>query len=65
MINQIIQGHVLVCDSCLRASCAQGIFYCENYKIASFLKKSIEELKKLNLESPSYWFTGTNTYVRR
>ena len=46
---------VTVCDSCYRASCIQGEFYCENYKTAGTKEITIEELKKLNLENSDYW----------
>ena len=46
---------IKVCDKCLQASCWQGEFYCDEYKTAGTVEKSIEELKKLNLENPSYW----------
>lgn len=46
---------VTVCASCLRASCWQGIFYCDEYKTADIVEKPVSELKKLAREHPSYW----------
>ena len=47
---------VTVCDKCLRASCWQGYFYCEEAKNAGTVEKPIAELRKLELESSHYWF---------
>ena len=46
---------ITVCDSCLRACCWHGIFYCDNYKTAGLIEKSVRELKQLQREHPSYW----------
>ena len=46
---------VTVCDTCLTASCWHGEFMCDNNKTAGTVKKSIGELKKLNLEHPDSW----------
>ncbi len=46
---------VTVCDQCLQASCWQGIFYCYDYKTAGTVEKTLDELKALDLEHPSYW----------
>jgi hypothetical protein len=46
---------VLVCSHCLKASCWQGIFYCEQYKSAGIVYKTRTELIALNREDPSYW----------
>ena len=43
------------CASCLQASCWQGIFYCDDYKTADIVEKSIKELQELDLEHSSYW----------
>jgi len=48
---------ITVCSACLRAACWNGEFYCDDYRIAGTVEKSIEELKELNLENPSYWDT--------
>lgn len=49
---------VTVCASCLRASCWQGEFYCDDYKFADTVEKSVRELKELKLEHPRYWRTA-------
>jgi hypothetical protein len=46
---------VTVCSACLQASCWQGLFYCEAYKTAGTVQKTISELMALGLESPDYW----------
>jgi hypothetical protein len=46
----ISQKIVTVCDKCLRDSCLQGVFYCEDYLTAGTTEKTIEELRKLNLD---------------
>lgn len=46
---------VTVCSECLRASCWQGKFYCDNYQTAGAVQKTIAELKELDLENPDYW----------
>lgn len=46
---------ITVCSACLRASCWQGAFYCEQYKTAGTVEKTREQLERLNLESPHYW----------
>ena len=46
---------IWVCKACLRASCWHGEFYCEEYRVADVIQKSIKELKSLDLEHPSYW----------
>ena len=43
---------ILVCDSCLTASCWHGEFMCEDAKHASTVEKSKEELDALGLEHP-------------
>ena len=48
---------VTVCDKCLMASCWQGEFMCDESKTAGTIEKPIRELKKLNLEHPSFWRT--------
>ena len=49
--NQLIT----VCDKCLKASCWQGVFMCDDSVNAGTIEKSISELKKLNLEHSDYW----------
>lgn len=46
---------VTVCDRCLRASCWQGEFYCDDYRIAGLIEKTRAELMALNLENSHYW----------
>lgn len=46
---------IIVCSACLQASCWQGIFYCQEYKTAGTVEKTITELARLNLEHPDYW----------
>lgn len=49
---------VTVCKECLRASCLQGIFYCEKYKTAGVVRLSKSQLRALKTgEHPSYWKT--------
>lgn len=53
--SHLISNKVVVCDACLRASCWQGIFYCDDYKTAGTIEKTVEELRQLAREHPSYW----------
>lgn len=46
---------ITVCSNCLRASCWQGEFYCEEYKTAGTVEKTISELYELGLEHESWW----------
>ena len=53
-----MSGRVItVCSACLQASCWQGVFYCDDYKIAGTIKYAESELRALNLEHPDYWKT--------
>ncbi len=47
---------ITVCSSCLRASCFQGEFYCEDYRVAGTVEKNIYQLEELNLEDKHYWY---------
>ena len=47
-----------VCSACRRASCWQGTFYCDEYKVAGAVLLSIDELQALELESSDYWRAG-------
>lgn len=49
------QKKITVCSECLRASCWQGIFYCENYKNGGDMEVPINELEEWKLEDSSYW----------
>lgn len=51
------EATVTVCSACLRASCWQGIFYCDDYQIAGTVDKTVSELAELDREHPSYWIT--------
>lgn len=44
---------ITVCDKCLRASCWQDLFMCDDARLAGTVQKTLEELKELNLEHPS------------
>lgn len=46
---------VTVCDSCLRASCVQGVSLCEEWRHAGTIEMTVKELKKLNLEPSDFW----------
>jgi hypothetical protein len=48
---------ITVCDKCLRASCWQGLFMCDSSRLAGTVKKTVKELKEIDLEHPSYWKT--------
>lgn len=48
---------ITVCDKCLRASCWQGIWMCEESKWAGIIQKTKKELRDLDRENPSYWKT--------
>ena len=54
---------ITVCSNCLRASCWLGYFYCDEYKTAGIIEKSISELKELQLESPDYWKEGVQPSI--
>lgn len=49
------ENTITVCDKCLQASCWHGEFMCFEAIDAGTTEKTIVELKKLNLEHPSYW----------
>ena len=46
---------VTVCASCLRASCWHGELYCDDYKSAGTVQKTVGELLELDREHWSYW----------
>lgn len=46
---------ITVCSACLQATCWQGLFYCDEYRTAGTVEKTLEELKALNLEHSDYW----------
>lgn len=45
---------ITVCSECLKASCWQGIYYCDDHRTAGTVHKSRKELLALNREHPSY-----------
>lgn len=52
---------VTVCSRCLRASCWQGQFYCDDAKSAGTVEKTVAELEKVGREHASYWFVNPAT----
>lgn len=46
---------VEVCDECLCASCWHGEFMCYESQNAGTTKKTVSELRKLNLEHSDHW----------
>lgn len=54
-LEKLLNTSITVCDSCLRASCWQGSFMCENHKSAGTTTKTIRELKELGKENSFYW----------
>lgn len=46
---------VTVCSKCLRASCFQGEFFCEEYRSASTVGRTVAELRAAAREHPDYW----------
>jgi hypothetical protein len=36
---------IIVCDKCLRASCWQGVFYCEDYRDAGTHRKDYKAVR--------------------
>lgn len=55
------QRTVTVCSACLRASCWQGHFYCDDAKSARTVEKTVSELATVAREHPSYWFIDPET----
>ncbi len=47
--------NITVCSSCLRASCWIGQLMCEKARDAGTKEMTVRELRRLNLEHPSYW----------
>lgn len=54
-IEELKQRTITVCDKCLCASCWQGVFMCDETRGASTTEKTVDELRKLDLEHPCYW----------
>jgi len=46
---------IIVCEACERACCWQGNFMCDDARHAGTAKKTIRELKNLNIENSFYW----------
>ena len=46
---------VTVCSECRMASCWHGIFMCDLAQDAATMDLPVSELRKLDLEHPSYW----------
>lgn len=46
---------IAVCDACLCASCWLYEFCCDRYKEAGITRRSVAELRKLDLEHSDYW----------
>lgn len=53
--QQTSEKKVTVCSACLRASCWHGHFYCDEYKSAATVEKTVDELMALNREHWSYF----------
>ena len=54
--ERALSDTVTVCDHCMQASCWQGVFHCDDYQTAGTVEKTIDELRELGLESPTYWY---------
>ena len=61
--NYSAKDTVTVCSSCLCASCWQGMFYCDYYRTAGTVEKTVAELRELNREHPSYYESSIATKV--
>lgn len=46
---------ITVCSHCKLATCWDGEFMCQQSKTADIEVLTVGELKKLDLEHPSYW----------
>lgn len=46
---------ITVCAACLKASCWQGVWMCEEARGADITQKTVAELTDLALEHPDYW----------
>ena len=46
---------VIVCSECLRVSCFQGAFFCEDARGAGTTERTVDELRALGREHPNYW----------
>jgi len=48
---------ITVCNKCLRASCWQGVFMCDQARDAGVVAVSRDRLAQMALEHESYWKT--------
>lgn len=48
---------VTVCSACLRASCWQELFVCDDHRHAPTEQRTRGELRAMDLEHSSYWHT--------
>lgn len=55
MSEDTVLMKVTVCSKCLRASCWNGLFYCDDFKSAGTIEKTVQELRALGLEHPCYF----------
>lgn len=46
---------ITVCAACERASCSQGMFYCDRWKGAGTKELPLKTVQWMNREHPSYW----------
>ena len=51
------EAPITVCDSCLQASCWQGLFMCQASQNAGTIQLTRRELKALGREHRDYWKT--------
>lgn len=46
---------ITVCADCDRASCWQGLFFCDNARMAGIHEMPVKELRRMRLEHSDYW----------
>lgn len=51
---------ITVCADCGRASCWQGLFFCDNARMAGVHDMSVKELRRMDLEHSDYWERDPN-----
>jgi hypothetical protein len=54
---------ITVCDNCLKASCWNGIFYCDKYRTAGVTKVPVSKLRSLGYENESYWDEQYDNFI--
>ena len=64
-MKAIKRKYVTICDECLKASCWQGIFMCDNAYTAGTMDLDVEYLKVRALEHPDWWADEVPTWARR